>query len=213
MKNEVLVIFDFDGTVVDSKNLTFNVLNKRLSKYGFSEKQIKEAIAIGLTLSNTLREMGLSKLLSFFVRRKIKKDVIKEYHKIKKCHDVEYIKKCKGKKIMISNSLKEFILPVLKHLKIKRYFEEIYGGESFNEKGDFIRKYLKKHKVNPKNCYYVGDRVVDVKVAEESECKSIIVSGKYAWDSRDKLLKAKPDYIVDDLKDVNEIVNNLDNIV
>ena len=61
-------------------------------------------------------------------------------------------------------------------------------------------------KINKKNCYYIGDRVADVKVARKSKVISVIIAGKCAWDSRKELVQAKPDFIVNEIDEVEEII-------
>lgn len=205
--NAKLLIFDFDGTIVDSRYAYFNSFYKNISPYGFSKKQIDEAIDLGLGITPTLKKVGFGFAFSLFLKLKIMSDVLKNIKKIKKCKNFYYLRKIKTRRILISSSLSEFIIPVLRHLKIKHYFSEIYGAENFSDKAEFIKKYLKERKINKKNVFYVGDRVIDAEVAKKTGCKSIIISGKCSWSSRKDILNSKPDFIVDDLGDVAEIVN------
>ena len=135
------------------------------------------------------------------------KSVKKSINNVKKCRDVDAIKRIKARKILITNSLKEFALPILKHLKLKKAFSEIYGADDFDDKTEFVRDYLKKNKIDKENCYYVGDRAADVKLARKAGIRSIAVSGKCAWDSRRELVKAKPDFIVEDIDEISEIIS------
>ena len=134
------------------------------------------------------------------------KDVKKEVEKVKKCEDVDHIKDIKAEKILVSNSLKEFILPIIKQFRLKSCFKEFYGAEDFSEKPAFIKGYLKKNKIKKENCYYIGDRVADVRIAKKVGCKSVIIAGKCAWNSRKELLKEKPDFIISNIKDLKKIV-------
>ena len=133
-------------------------------------------------------------------------DVLRHVNEIKKCRDASHIRNIKEKKILISNSLDEFITPVLRHLKIRDEFEEIYGAEDFNNKTKFVDDYLKKRKIDRKEAYYIGDRVTDIKLARAVGVKSIIVSGKCSWNSKKDLLKAKPDFIVNELDDIKKLL-------
>jgi len=53
------------------------------------------------------------------------KNVKKEASRVKKCKEVNSIKNLTENKILISNSLKEFILPIIKHFKLKKHFKGI----------------------------------------------------------------------------------------
>lgn len=201
-----LLIFDFDGTIVDSKSVYYNALEKYLEEIGFKKKEADESIDIGLSISETLKKLGVSRILRWWTKRKIMGDVLNKVNSVKKCRDVEHLKKLPYEKILISNSLLEFIIPVLNHLKIRREFDEIYGADDFKNKEEFIKKYLKERKINPQDCFYIGDRVADVKLAKKIKCKSIIISNNCSWNSRKEVLKANPDFILFDLKDLKEII-------
>lgn len=201
-----LVIFDFDGTIVDSKAVYYNSINKHLNPLGFSEKQITRAIDLGLNLSRTLKTFVPGIFKRWLMRKIIMKDVLREVNNVKKCHDVGHIQEIHKRRVLVSNSHSAFVMPILKHLKLKKYFKEIYCADDFNDKGDFIKTYLKMHGLRAWECFYIGDRVADVELAKRTGMHSIIIYGRCAWDSRKALMKAKPDFIVPDLRDVKRIV-------
>jgi phosphoglycolate phosphatase-like HAD superfamily hydrolase len=161
---------------------------------------------LGLNLGETLKRFIPSAISRWFVRREIMKDALAEAAKVKKCHDVGHIKDIRTRKIIVSNSLSEFVVPVLKHLKIKELFKEVYCADDFDDKTKFIKMYLKLHGVRPNECFYVGDRVADIEVAKEIGCHSAIISGKCSWNSRKELMKAKPEFIVPDLILLNKVI-------
>lgn len=203
-----LVVFDFDGTIVDSKAVYYNSISKHLGLMGFGRKRIDEAIDLGMNLGETLKRFVPSALYRWWVRRKIMKDVLVEAKKVKKCHDAGHIHDIHAKKILVSNSLSEFVIPVLKHLKAKNLFREIYCADDFDDKTKFISMYLKLHGIRPWECFYVGDRVADINLAKKIGCHSVIISGKCSWNSKKELMKAKPDFIIPDLIFLKRIVHN-----
>jgi phosphoglycolate phosphatase-like HAD superfamily hydrolase len=207
-----LIIFDFDGTIVDSKAAYYNSIFGHLIGLGMSKAKISEAIDIGLNLGETLKKVVPSGIYRWWLRREIMKDTLKAVNGVKKCHDAGHITEIKTKKILVSNSLSEFVIPVLKHLKMGNVFKEVYCADDFDDKTDFIRTYLKIHGIRPYECFYVGDRVADIKLAKKVGCYSIIVSGKCSWNSKKELLSAKPDFLVPDLADVKRIVHNFKNL-
>jgi len=204
-----LIIFDFDGTIVDTKAVYYTSINKHLNPLGFNRREIDKAIDLGLNLAETIKKFVPSIIYSWWIKKKIMKDVLVEVNNIKKCRDVGSIKGIKTRKILISNSLSDFVIPILKHLKIKNFFDEIYYAEEFDDKADFIRNYLKKRNINSKHVIYVGDRAADAGVAKEAGCLSVIITGKCAWDGRKELIRAEPDFMINDLAELKEIVNRL----
>jgi len=201
-----LLIFDFDGTIVDSKSLYYKAIGDELRVVGFSEKQIDRAIDIGMSLRKTLRNIGLGFLASWWMHKKILKRIEKYIPEVKKCHDAEKIKEISGNKILVTNSLKEFAVPVLRHLGLKKEFDKIYGADDFSDKAQFISQYIKNHKLEKKDVFYIGDRAVDVKLARKVGCVSVIVSGKCAWNPRKEVLAEEPDFLLSDLEDIKKII-------
>lgn len=206
-EKERLLIFDFDGTIVDSKKVYYNALEKHLRRLGFGKDKADKIIDMGLNINETLKKIGISPFMRWWEKRAIEKQVEREVNEVKKCEDVKDIKKIKAKKILISNSLSEFIFPVLRHLKIEDEFDEIYGTEAFDNKEEFISSYIKRNRINKKQCYYIGDRKADVRLARNLGIFSVAISTKCSWNSRKEVLDEKPDFMIFDLKDLGEVVD------
>lgn len=202
-----LLIFDFDGTIADTKTIYYNAIYNEMRAFGLSYEKIGRVIDLGMSLKKTLKKMGFSSAVRWFLHKKIVKNVKRESNKVKKCKDVDLIKSIKTRKILVTNSLKEFAVPIIKNFKLKKEFKEIYGAEDFLDKAEFISDYLNKRGIRKENCYYIGDRAADIKVAKEIKCKGVIISGKCAWDSRKELLEESPEFIIGSLKDIKKIVN------
>ena len=205
LKSRVL-IFDFDGTVVDTKGVYYKSLNKHLTALGFSKKQVDAAVDLGLNLGETIKTLIPSKVKSWFLKKVIMKDVVKNVNKVRKCRNIDVLREIKVKKILISNSYFDFLSPIVKHLKLKKYFSAIYSADDFDDKAKFIKQYLRKNNLKKEQCLYIGDRVADVEVAREIGIKSVIISNKCSWNSRQDILKSKPDFILSDLRDIKKLL-------
>lgn len=203
-----LIIFDFDGTIVDSRQVYYHAIEKNLSYLGLHKKAADKLIDKGLSISESLKNLGLSWFTRFFMKRRIMKSVLNHAEQIKKCRDVSAIKTIKTRKILVSNSLDEFVMPVLKHLKLEREFSEIYGADNFSNKEKFVKDYLDSNWLKKEEVLYVGDRVADVNLAKKAGCISVIITGKCAWNSIKDIKKAKPDYILKDIKEIKKLVES-----
>jgi len=203
-----IIFFDFDGTIANTKNIYYNAIINNLKEKGFSEKEVLRIINLGLNLKSSLDRIGLSFFSKWVLNKKIIKDLRSNFKDIDKCKGLTKIKEIKNK-ILVSNSKKSLIIPILINLKIKNYFMEIYGSEDFSEKGKFLIEYIKHKKVLPQECCYVGDRAADVRVAKDIKCKSIIISNKCSWNSKKEIKSERPDFIIKDLSEVRKIISIL----
>ena len=65
---------------------------------------------------------------------------------------------------------------------------------------------MRKKKIDKKEVFYIGDRVADILVARKVGVKSVIILGKCAWDSKKEILSSNPDFVIDDLAEIKEII-------
>ncbi|OGJ21881.1 hypothetical protein A3K73_06695 [Candidatus Pacearchaeota archaeon RBG_13_36_9] len=201
-----LLIFDFDGTIVNTKALYYNAVYKNVKKFGYSYKDVDRVIDLGANIRQTLRKLGLNPFVTMFMKRKVMKDVLIDLPKVKKCRDVDSIRELRQEKILVTNSLKSAVYPLLKHFKLKKEFKEVYGFEDFIDKGKFLKEYIEKRKLDKNKVYYIGDRAADVRTARKAGCVSVVITGSCAWDSQKELLEQEPDFIIHSIKDLKKIV-------
>lgn len=213
IKKPKVLIFDFDGTIADTKTIYYDSIYHLVKHFDIRYEDVDKAIDLGLSLRKTLNKLGFGFIVSKFMKRRILKDIKERIEDVKKCKDVDKIKKIRLRKVIVSNSLKEFVLPVLRHLKLRKTFDEIYGAENFSgqEKENFIKSYLENKDISPKECFYIGDRAADVKLAKKVKCISVVLAGRCAWDSKKEILKEKPDFIVDNYSGLIKILKTKNN--
>ena len=67
-----------------------------------------------------------------------------------------------------------------------------------------LNKILTSFSLDPKDGIYVGDSDVDVLTARNSNMPSIIVT--YGYGNKELIKEAKPDYLIDDFKDIIKLI-------
>lgn len=135
MKYVELIIFDLDGTLVDSRKDIVSAVNFTLKSLKLKQKSIRETSSyIGGGFEDLFRkslgekeEALLKKALPIFEEyyRKHSTDNTTLYPNVKEI--LEHFKD--KKKIIITNRKYEFALLTLKALDIYKYFEDIVGGD------------------------------------------------------------------------------------
>ncbi len=202
-----LIIFDFDGTIVDSKEAWFKAVNKLAPQYNYTPIKKTE---IKRLRNKTIKEIMHEKNIAYrklpFLLNKLRKELENEMQKSNLYKGIKEVIANLNKNniiaIITSNSEENTIKFLNKH-KIKINF--IYGGTNIFGKAVKINRIMKKVHPTIKETYYIGDEVRDIKAAKKTGIKSIAVT--WGFNSKSILKKANPNYIIGKPKELIKIIN------
>lgn len=203
---KVSVVFDLDGTLVDSYDAILEAIMEISDEYGLSfgreyvETFIKEKSSYEMA---QLICKGSGSSFTDFKKTYSEKMKAKE-HKIKLMPGADEMlkdlyEKDAGSYIYTHKGATTAAL--LKRLGIDRYFNEVITGNmGFKRKPDSeaLEYLITKHGLNKKTVYYVGDRNLDVECAQNAGVKSILLESRFA--------SAKADYTIKSLIEICSIV-------
>jgi len=185
LKKTKLVIFDLDGTLVDAYKAITDSVNFTLRKIGRKEASsaaIRKAVG-----------WGDKNLLRVFVDAGPAQEAVRIY---RKHHKSSLRRRCRllpfslsllrylsdsGIKIAIaSNRPTLFTGIILKHLKIKKYFDYVLCADKLPQgkpHPEILLRIIKKLSISPGEVVYVGDMVVDIQAARNAGIKAVAVLG------------------------------------
>ncbi len=193
-----LIVFDFDGTLADTRELFLRIISRHLAKFNISMTK-NLIISFGnAPLVDFISASGLQRDFVRSVSASITGDFLSEYEKIKPCKELMSLKGIKIKKVIVSNNITPFIEKTLNYLRAD-FFDKVCGSDKFTTKVSMIKSLCKKYGVLPNETVYVADKVIDATIAREVGCYGVIVSNKTSWSTHSEIVKAKPDYIIGDL--------------
>ena len=208
---DLALIIDFDGTVANSIEAIFQLINKLAPSYGF-EPLSQETF-------NTLRDLSIPKACRklHFPLSKLPQaitTVLNEYRQImpqlQPCPGMDtVIRKLKEWGIilgLISSNDAEHINDFLKRNNLD-CFDWIEGTKGILGKHNSIRTQVKKHKLNQNHTFYIGDEVRDIKAAHRSKVK--IISVTWGLHSEENLLRHHPDYLVRKPEELLDLVQSI----
>ena len=169
------LIFDLDGTLIDSQRDLIRSVNVMLCEMGRAE--LKEEtisgyigqgapILVGRALGEDASEEERKRALQFFLRyyEEHKMDTTRAYPGV-----AETLEELAGLPMAIlTNKPARISVRILDELGLKRYFRAIYGGNSFEtKKPDPLgaNTILREFSVAPQEALLIGDSEVDVQTA------------------------------------------------
>lgn len=209
------LLFDLDGTVIDSGLGVTNSVMYALKKWGIEvEDRKKLYVFLGPPLVDSFSEhFGFShedslKCVEYYREYYNEKGIFENivYDGI-----VEVLVKARemGKKTILATSKpEEYAKQILNHLGISKHFDFIAGAtmdESRNEKAGVIRYALESLKINDMSkIVMIGDRKYDVIGAKEHGIETIGVL--FGFGSEEELLLAGAKYIAPTPADILKFI-------
>ena len=209
-----LIIFDLDGTLVDSTLDIAQTTNYVLEKLGFHSlpmEQIKSYVGDGIA---RLVERSLS--TQTHPDEQLLKRALDLYYQHHEAHCTDFSRPFPGvvetldyfarkKKIVISNKAERFSQKVLKELNLDRYFELILGGDSLPfKKPDprVIQTVLKQFSISPQKAIIVGDGPQDIECGHRAGIYTCGVT--YGFRPVHELQKA--DFLIEQMAKLKDIL-------
>ena len=213
------VLFDLDGTLVNSLSDLAASTNFALTKFGFSTHETEKykyfvgdgmAKLIERALPEDKRDMEtINTTLDIFMEhyRAHYVDKTVPYDGIS-----ELLDKLTGvKKAVISNKADEMVIPLTKKLLGDRFDIVCGKREGYPTKPDptLTLEIIEKLGVAPNECIFVGDSGMDMAVAKNSGCVALGVL--WGFRSEEELLLNGADYIAKKPAEILEIIKEINN--
>lgn len=213
-----LIIFDLDGTLIDSSIDITEAINYAIKPYGLSP----------LTRKNTIKLVGegisrlIEKLLSatpFHDNIEVRNSVMDRFLEYYSAHLLDNTKDYPGvretlerlrnyKKVVISNKREALSRRIIQELDLN-FFDMIIGSDSTPEKKPSplpILKVLAEFEIRPEEAIIVGDSNLDIEAGRAAGL--ITVAVKYGYRPYDMIKHA--DYVIDRIEDLLDILQMIE---
>lgn len=214
-----LVIFDLDGTLVDSAADIQVAANNTFSALKLPQQpleQIKRWIGGGVQVfvEKAMEHFGkvdwydrsYELFMDFYRAVPAERTIMFEGAR----ELIEHLAQQQIPMAIVSNKPHELILPILQHLKIDDYFEAVLGGDSLSQKKPDPTPLLhvcETLDVAVDESWMVGDSAKDADAAESAKIPFVGVTYGYALVDTDIRPQLIPHTVVDNLKQLIPVIN------
>ena len=224
MTQKFTILFDLDGTLVDTAPDLMKAHNYVMKKFGYKTKTTDEIRAIVGKGARTLIGRSIwgqaKKEFSKIEDQNVKDEMVKEFidyygkniiNESKLVNGVEeFLKWCSSKKISMAvctNKQEHLAIDLLKKIKIYNYFEYVAGGNTFE-----VCKPDPKHLTNIveilngdlKKTLMIGDSENDTIPAKEASIPVILLDNGYTEKNVSEIYY---DHLVEDFIGIEKIVS------
>lgn len=212
-KHVDLIIFDLDGTLVDSGKDIVSSVNFTLKNIGLKEKSGEEVLSyVGTGVEDLIKKslgkdgIGIfEKALSIFESHHTKhaNDTTLLYPGVRET--LEYFKP--KKKAIVTNRKLKYALVTLKRLGIDKYFEHIEGADDILCRKPFscpLDKIISMFNINKNSCIIVGDMDIDILSGKNAGIRTCGVT--YGIGKKQDIIKAGPDFIIDNMLELKDLI-------
>ena len=209
-----LLVFDLDGTLVDSKQdlaLSVNAMRKEMGLAPLTLELISSYVGHGVmllvrrSLGSQATDENVEKGLAFFLDyyRRHMLDNTAPYPGVS-----EALEKLKGHKMaVLTNKPVIFSREMISRLGFAPYFSYVYGGNSFPQKKPDpvgLHKLMEDLQVSARETVMVGDSDTDILTGRNA---GVLTCGVTYGFGAETLEKVSPDLTIDDLRELPPLLN------
>ncbi|WP_028377186.1 HAD family hydrolase [Leeuwenhoekiella sp. MAR_2009_132] len=214
MKYKTLIL-DFDGTLADTKESIIQTM--KFVAHSFNLQNVDENLIeslIGLPLKTTFEKAFLldEKLIeeaTLIYREHYNEIVIDTISLFDGVKETLLDFHSKGINLTVASSKgKAALIKILKKQNIYDIFSFVGGEEDAKNKKpspDIVNLIIDKYNYQLNECLVVGDTIFDIEMGKRAYVDTCGVT--YGNNTREKLEKQKPNYIIDNFRSLTEILN------
>lgn len=214
MEKSFVVIFDLDGTLLNTDLLIFksfeHVFKKYFPKYELSHEELLSFLGPSLkdSFSKYVEENQVEELIDCYKQynHKHHKDFVTIYPHIK-----EVLKELKGKGYklaVVTTKYKDDAYIGLDLFDISKYFDVVIGMDNVNQvKPDPEGIYKAMEKTNCQKAVMIGDNISDIQSGKNAGVFTIGV--KWSPKGYRQMLELHPDLMIDDMKEIIDFLDLL----
>ena len=189
--NNKLIIFDLDGTLFTTEDVTIAAIKKAFTKMKLDIPtkdiiskhfgEMTDQLCRNLYPEGTKKEIDEISKLALEYEKELIPIKGKLYSGIKDL--LEVLKDRNYKLIICSNGSLEYINLVLESQDIRNYFDEVFSNKTINDKGLIVKRVLDDYETN--KAILIGDAYTDLLAAKDNNLAKIFAGYGYSSNNYD----------------------------
>ena len=192
------IIFDLDGTLIDSKPEIEDAFRKTFSDVPASSVIAFEAISFGATLNSVLESVYQGDT-DRIIKAKQKFSEIYDSSSYEKTLLYPYVEDTLGKLAEMGSSL--YIATNKRMVPTSVKTSDMVAGETIS-KQEMIEEICSENKI--KHGYMIGDTLQDIQAGQATKLITVAVS--YGYESQELLRKGNPTFVIHSFLEIIDIV-------
>lgn len=208
------ILFDLDGTIVDSREAYWEALKKASAVFGqncFSRKMMMEIprrLEQNISLNDILQEVDVQQFLEVYLKAYYEATMEKTKPLPGILDTLEKLsKKAKLSVITMRYVPKEKVIQELERFGLVKYFHEVMTALNTNEpkpSPEALVKCSNRMGIPTCRCAFVGDSVTDVRAGKAAGTRTVaVLSGIF---SLEELKRENPDLILENVNRLPDFV-------
>lgn len=198
------VLFDFDGTLGDTFQLGFEILNLLAPEFGFRPLPAEELeFARDLSTRGLMKHLGIPRMKLHKISRRGTEEITKRIDTVQSFPGVpEMVRRlhADGFRLGVLTSNSEPNVRAFLKAHDLEIFDFVESSSKLLGKGAVLRRLMKERGLHRGEILLVGDELRDVEAAQETGVHIAAVT--WGYNSRKALESAEPDYLFDTPEEV-----------
>ncbi|WP_041596398.1 HAD-IA family hydrolase [Halothece sp. PCC 7418] len=206
--NTPVIIFDFDGTIADTKEAVIAIINRLAPEFGFSPLSESEIARYeNLTTREILKQSRVSWWKLPFLIQRVKQELKQEIPNIQPISGIEEtleaLKSHQFQLGIITSNSEENAIQFLRQHGLLHYFNFVESSFHLLGKHKVIQRLLRQKKFSSQVAIYVGDETRDIEAARKSGVRMIAVS--WGYNSATALHSCQPDLLIHNPSELSQV--------
>lgn len=208
-----LLAYDFDGTLVDTKEDIALSVNLALTELGLPEREREEIYSFVGHGVLKLMQKALGESDRCDVDTAV--DVFRKHYRVHVLDRTQFYPDCESildhfksrLQAIVSNKPLEFVEMILAGLNRRESFASVYGGDSVNNKKpdpEMVIHLLQQHAMPPEDTLIIGDSPQDIEAGRRAGVATCGVT--WGLRPRSEVENAQPDFLIHSMTELKKLV-------